>query len=691
MSARNLSLFIALIGLSALFLPGFQGGLVLGEESDPIILRSISIDTSIDNAYAVTEITHTYENPDSDPAEAVFSLSIPEKAFISNFSLTLGNQTHYADVLTKAEAREKYEEAVGSGKTAGLGEAEDLTSFSFSVNLPANSTASATLRYEQYIPRFLGERTYPLFLSSMEVQPESFKFRMEISSIAGITGLGIDNYDDVLDRQWESVNDLILTSHLSGTDVDIQEDLFIQFTESSMPVNGSLVGYYDEGSGEYYFLNVFSPMKDDIGGNFPKDIVFVLDRSGSMGVTKMDQMKDSFSEILDQLSENDKFGIVMFDTNVEVFNTALDSASNATKQQAKEYLNGQDSGGGTNLNGGLEQALAMLTYNEARAPIIVLLTDGMPTAGEIQEPFLIRSNIKDENTGLLCPIFTLGFGTDPDDFDLEFLTALSLENNAKAQHIHPSQDVSEQIGDFYETISTTLLKHIEIEYEGGSYQHFPDEISALYEGSESVIVGKLLALDGQNDTITSNFTAKTPEGSRQFMTIHLISTNDTEHDSVLRVWSYTRIYQLIDQLAITPPSEQDEMIQQIENLSIEAHFVTPYTSLYLEIEQEEEEGDDDDDDGDDDDTTYSSDKDTQGGSDPDTVAAPPYNPPQPTGGGKLGTPGPAPDGNEGDMDSGFAGDPAYVSIMPIMSFIIATIAIVVMTSRSKAKNEKKLK
>ena len=702
LSARNVSSLIALLGLFAVLFPAFQGGYASGEDTEPITVRSVEVSSFIDNAYAVTEITHTYENTGDEAGEAYFGLSIPEKAFISNFSLTLGNRTHYASVLTREEAQEKYDDAVASGKTAGLGEAEDTTTFSFYVNLRAGETAHATLRYEHYITRFLGERTFPLYLSSMTVHPETFQLKVDIASVAGVTGLSIENYEDVMNQEWQSEHELTLSAYLTGEEVDLQDDLMIRFTESSRPVNGSLVGYYDAGTEEYYFLNVFSPARDDIGGRFPKDIIFVLDKSGSMGTTKMDQLKESFAEILDQLPGEDRFGIIMFDDEINLFRSDLEDATDENKDQAKEYLNSQTSGGGTNLYGGLERALNMLTYTESRAPIIVMLTDGKPTYGQYQAPYLIRTHILEENT-ILCPIFTLGFGLNPDDFDFEFLTALSLENNARAQHIRSDQDVSEQIGNFYDTISTTLLKQIAIDYGGNAYDHFPGSISALYEGSESVIVGKL-HLNGTEDTLTSTFTARTPEGQREFVTDYPVSTGDTEHDSVVRFWSYTRIYQLLDQVTLSSGDERDEIISEIENLSISAHFVTPYTSLYLEVEDENDEEEDPDSgddggegsgdegsDGSGDGSTYSSDSGSEnsGNSGSDSAAVP-YTPPQPRGGSKLGTPDNAPPHSSGDSgDGGSLGASSDMTIMPILSLIIAALVVISMTAVSKAKIRKR--
>ena len=669
---------MALIGLCAAMVPAFSVEAGAEETNGSVILRSVEISTTIDNAYAITEITYNYENTGDEAGEAVFSLSIPEKAFISNFSLTLGNSTYYADVLTRDEARERYDDAVASGNTAGLGEQQDTKHFSFSVNIEGGQTAGATLRYEHHITRFLGERSYELFLSSMSADPESLDLSIDISSASGVTGLTVENYEDEVEEIWESSHKLTIA--MEGDGLIYQEDLVIRYTEEGMPENGSLVGYYDSESEEYYFLNVFSPDKSNIGGGFSRDIIFVLDKSGSMGGDKMDQLKQAFLEILDQLPEDDRFGIIMFDDKIELFRSELRVANETNKQHAKEYLNAQTADGSTNLYDGLEKGLEMLAPSEARAPIIVMLTDGKANHGTYTSPFPIREHIREKNT-IFCPIFTLGFGTD---VDFEFLTALSLENYAKAQQIFLGENAGEQIVNFYDTISTTLLKRISIEYSGGAYDYFPESIPALYEGSENVIVGKLnLTGTGEdNDTLTTSFSAETPEGIREFNATYQVSVNDTDHDAVKRFWSFARIHQLLDELTLTSGEEKDNIISEIEDLSIAAHFVTPYTSLYLEVQQDDEDQGSEDDGGEDD----------TGGSDPGPTSqsndpyTSPYDSPQPRGGGSLGVPSDGSD-EDGSTDGGF-GAPLG-GIYTIMAFVIVAIMSLIRSNRNVRKKREK--
>jgi len=332
-----------------------------------------------------------------------------------------------------------------------------------------------------------------------------------------------------------------------------------------------------------------------VGGSISKDIIFVLDKSGSMGSeNKFEQLQDSFREIIDQLPEDDRFSIIMFDDEIKVYSEDLLDATGSNKNDAIAYLDGMNADGGTNLYDSLEKALDMLTYSESRAPIIVMLTDGQPKQGKYTAEGPIREHIAGNNN-IFCPIFSLGFGSD---VNFDFLSALSQENYAKGLQIDPGEDAAEQIVNFYETISTTLLREITIEYPGAAHDYFPGSMPALYQGSEGLITGKIRLnetddYDGTSGNFTTAFNARSAEGKRDFNATYTVGREDGSNEFIMRFWAYSKIYALMDRVVMESGDTRDATIAEIETLSIRAHFVTPYTALYVEIDEEDEGGDDD--------------------------------------------------------------------------------------------------
>ncbi len=379
----------------------------------------------------------------------------------------------------------------------------------------------------------------------------------------------MQNYQSQTKVDFASSHEVKVSLHTSLSTP--REDFIINYELSAPPLNGTMQNYNDDS--EEFFFHVFSPQREDLGGQaMPKEIIFVLDKSGSMEGRKIEQLKAALSEIIGQLPKNDSFNIVIFDNSIRKYEYQLISANKSNKQEPVRYINNIQAGGSTNINDALTTALGMFTISETRVPIIVMLTDGLPTAG-VTNPATIRENIKNKNTAGVA-IFCLGFGFD---VDFEFLKAMSLENSGIAIRIYEGEDASEQITDFYETISTPLLKGLRFDYTEGAYEVFPTKVDQLFEGAEVVVVGKI---ESSANEITSTVDANSWEGMKLCQETFELK-NRTNNSFIPRFWAYAKIRYLLDEIAVS--GENDSLVENITNLALEYSFVTPYTSLLVEI------------------------------------------------------------------------------------------------------------
>ena len=600
-------------------------------------VNSLHVETTIDNSYAVTTLCAEVENPHDESAQAHIGIMLPEKAFISNLTLTLGETNYYGEVIQKDIAQQRYDDAVASGNTAGMVQARDLKQFNFAVNMEAKQKATISIRYEEFLTKELGEERYLLPLSGLSLDTiKDFRLEIVLDSMLVINSLMVEgDYQDDVDITYEGTRHIRL-GYQKANFVP-EEDFAFSYTQNAMPVNGSMLVHYDSEAEEYYFFNLFSPQKDDLGGMIPKDIIFVLDRSGSMSGEKITQMKDAFANIVDQLPEQDRFNIITFESKIEHYKDGLLTATEKNREEAKDYIDSIGPAGSTNLYNGVELALNMLKDSGNRAPIIILLTDGHPNAGKFSTPPSIRTNVKEHNT-VDCPIFCLGFG---DGVDMDFLSALSLENHATARQIYTGQDAREQMTDFYDTISTTLLRDIRFSYSEGTCEVHPAYAPSLFGGSELIVTGRC---NGSLDFIGSHITAYTTQGEREFKENYQLSPNDANNPFIKRFWAYSAIYDLMDQILIQ--GETEELVSQIVNISMEAQFVTPYTALYLDLEEAGEPGEDPDN-GEDDEPDTS----VNGGSGSNPNYYPPNN--GGSGGHPSSSPPPTTDASEDGAAPGF--------------------------------------
>jgi uncharacterized protein YegL len=563
-------LFLVLFVLSVVVFGGLAKN-VSGGSSDKPEIEYLDYVVIIDNNYAITQIEEMFKNPYDHGIDQTFTFQIPEKAFISNFSMTVDGSIHYAQIVPKDEGAERYSEAAMSGTDAGLVEAKGKNLFSYSVSLSPYQEILLGLRYEQFIEKKLGGYEYiiPLSGNNFGYNIKSFSVDLFVRSERFLTKLDIENYPEA-ENSIDFIGRNVGTSFYktSGTP---QKDFIVSYEIRFPPVNGTMINYYDGTEG--YFFHVFSPQRSDLGGSaMDKEIIFVLDKSGSMQGKKISQLKQAFGEIIYQLPDKDSFNIIMFDNSIKKYNSELLSADLENKNDANDYIDDISAGGSTNINDAMVSALNMFQYTETKVPIIVMLTDGLPTAG-VTNPSAIRENIKEKNSAKVG-IFSLGFGYD---VDFEFLKAMSLENNGLALRIYEGEDAGEQITNFYETISTPLLRNLAFSYSEGCYEIFPQKLDQLFEGTEAVVVGKY---NNETSSINTKVEATSWEGYKTFKKTYQLNES-SNHSFIPRLWAFQKIKYLINELTVQGKNES--LKENITNLALEYSFVTPYTSLLIEI------------------------------------------------------------------------------------------------------------
>jgi uncharacterized protein YegL len=563
-------LFLVLFILSVVIF-GSLAGSVRGDSTGNPEIEYLDYVVIIDSNYAITQVEEMFKNPYDHGIDQTFEFQIPEKAYISNFSMTVDGVIHYAEIVPKDEGAERYSEAAMSGTDAGLVEAKGKNVFSYSVSLSPYQEILLGLRYEQFIEKKLGgyEYTIPLSGNNFKYNIKSFSVDLFVRSEQFLTQLNIENYPEA-ENSVEFIGRNVGTSFFKTSGIP-KKDFIVSYEIKSPPVNGTMINFFDGTEG--YFFHVFSPQRFDLGGSaMDKEIIFVLDKSGSMQGKKISQLKQAFGEIIYQLPDKDSFNIIMFDNSIKKYNSELLSAELKNKNDANDYIDDISASGSTNINDAMVSALNMFQYSETKVPIIVMLTDGLPTAG-VTNPSVIRENIKEKNTAKVG-IFSLGFGYD---VDFEFLKAMSLENNGLAFRIYEGEDASEQITNFYETISTPLLRNLVFSYSDGCYEVYPQKLDQLFEGTEAVVVGKY---NTDTSSITSEVEATSWEGYKAFNETFKLNES-TNHSFIPRLWAFQKINYLINELTVQGKNES--LKENITDLALKYSFVTPYTSLLIEI------------------------------------------------------------------------------------------------------------
>uniref|UniRef100_A0A8D2L0R4 Inter-alpha-trypsin inhibitor heavy chain 2 n=1 Tax=Varanus komodoensis TaxID=61221 RepID=A0A8D2L0R4_VARKO len=573
---------------------------VTGE--DNIILHSYKVKSTITSRLANTMVQSRVENGARHPQNLVFDVQIPKGAFIHNFTMNVNGITFTSSVKEKSSARSQYAQARAKGKAAGILRSNDLDmeNFKAELNVPGGTKVQFEIHYQQPIRRKLStyEHVVPL-------QPGRLAKQLEVDiRIIEPQGINFVHIPNALGEHFAGIATISKgekKAHISFKPTVAQQRKCSNCSLTA--VEGNFVVTYDVNrdrkAGELeifngYFIHYFAPENLD---PLPKNILFVIDVSGSMWGLKMRQTVEAMKTILGDLRSDDKFSILDFNHNVRCWRDSLVEASRMQTDAAKKYIEGIHPNGGTNINDALLRAIFIL--NEANkfgmldpnsVSMIVLVSDGDPTVGELKLPTIqknVKKHIQDD-----ISLFCLGIGFD---VDYDFLKRLAHENNGMAQRIFGNQETSSQMKKFYNQVSTPLLKKLEFNYPQGLVSDVThNTFQNYFGGSEIVVAGKVDTVNVQHlqsvITATSNAqlvleTLEDVEGLDEFL------NNDIHADPKFteKLWAYITINQLMAERNLAPTAALKRNItKSILQMSLDHHIVTPYTAMLIESPDGEE-------------------------------------------------------------------------------------------------------
>ncbi|XP_039551425.1 inter-alpha-trypsin inhibitor heavy chain H4 isoform X2 [Passer montanus] len=581
----------------------FSSLIVLAETNDQkpaVEIYSLHVDSKVTSRFAHTVITSRIVNRANESREATFEVELPKTAFITNFSMSIDGEVYPGIIKEKAAAQNEYDSAVSQGQSAGLVKITDrkLEQFHVSVSIAAASKVTFELTYEELLKRQLGK--YELLL---KVRPKQlvkhFQIDVHIFEPQGIRFLETDStfmtneLSEALTKEQNETKAHILfkpTLDQQKKNSELEETL----------LNGDFVVRYDvkreATAGDIqivngYFVHYFAPQEMPV---FPKNVIFVIDRSGSMTGRKIEQTRDALLKILQDLRQEDHFSFITFNHKVVEWKSSLLPATEENVASAAALVQTLTARGGTDISGALLAAVGVLQkaqgLPERSVSMIILLTDGQPTSGE-RNVEVIQENIQKAINGKYA-LFCLGFGFD---VSYKFLEKMALSNGGIARRIYENADAALQLQGFYQEVATPILMQIEMQYPENSIEGLTENnFKLFFEGSEIIVSGKisneldLLPVEIKAQSHTSNLTLKeeanVKEKEQVFQNQRYIFGNFIE-----RLWAYLSIQQLLEKAISAQEEDRKALEAQALDLSLQYSFVTPLTSMVVTKPQQQEE------------------------------------------------------------------------------------------------------
>uniref|UniRef100_A0A8C5C4J5 Inter-alpha-trypsin inhibitor heavy chain H3 n=1 Tax=Gadus morhua TaxID=8049 RepID=A0A8C5C4J5_GADMO len=554
---------------------------------DMVEVLSVTVHCTVASRFTHTVMTSTALNKANSSQEIFFEVDLPKTAFITNFSMEIEGQIYVGVVNEKEQAKKQYEKAVSSGRTAGLVKASGrkMEKFSVSVNIAAESNVTFILTYEELLQRKFGKYEILTRINPKQLV-ENFQIVADIYEPQGIAF--VDAHATFLSNELLPLVEKTVTdnkAHISFSPT-LDQQRKCPECDGSL-INGDFIIKYDvkraSSLGDIqivngYFVHFFAP--PDLP-RIRKNVVFVIDRSGSMAGPKMIQTRVAMESILSDVHPDDYFGIILFDSSIEPWKQSLTKATEENVDEAIKFVRQIYPRGTTNINDSVMKAIHMLQDDrrnkklpERSVDMIILLTDGMPNEGEsnLQR---IQQNVCEAIGGNMT-LFCLGFG---DDVDYSFLDVMAKQNNGVARRIYEASDATLQLQGFYDEVASPLLSAVDLRYPDNAVDSLtPHHFSQLFNGSEIVVAGRLSENDMDN-FLVEVFGHSSGEASVTDWDVIYPEKDYIFGDFTERLWAYLTIQQLLETSG--PAEKKSNATAKALEMSLKYSFVTPLTSMVV--------------------------------------------------------------------------------------------------------------
>jgi Ca-activated chloride channel family protein len=532
------------------------------------------VTVTIQDQVATTHVDQVFVNDADIAVEGTYIFPLPEGATISEFAMWVEGKKYEGQLLTKEEARAIYESYVRQQQDPALLEYVGRGAFQVSIfPIPPAGERRIELTYSEILTLDEGlvRYRYPLDTERFSNRPlQDVSVSLDIKSREALKAIYSPSHLIAVDRQ----GDYRARVGWEDRDVKPDRDFELYFSVAEEEIGLSLLTHRPEGEDGFFLLLVAPQVEIEKAEVVAKDVLLVLDTSGSMQGEKIQQAKAALDFVLDDLQPQDRFNVAAFSTGVRHY--ARNPQSAAQVEEAQHWVQQLEAAGGTAINRALLETLVQVDPD--RLTILIFLTDGLPTEG-VTEPDMILANVAREAEGNVR-LFTFGVGHDVNTL---LLDGIAQAHRGASAYVTPGQSIEEVVSGFYAKVTTPVLANPEL-YFGGVHvdELYPYPLPDLFAGTQLVVVGRYrrggpaeLTLNGEVNQVRQGFKFD-----------DLTFRDHGGEPFIARLWATRKIGHLLDQIRLH--GKEPELVDEVVQLSLRYGIATPYTSFLVEEPQEGE-------------------------------------------------------------------------------------------------------
>ena len=542
-------------------------------------ITSLDVNVNLNGQVARVQVSQEFKNTSKRTIEASFVFPLPYDGAIDRLTLLVGNKEYDAKLIDRDEARRIFEGYVRRNQDPALLEWMSSGMFKTSVfPIPPGETRKVTIRYSQVCRQFQGmtEWLFPLRIARHTTRPiEQLSVQVSIASSLAIKSI----YSPTHSIAVKKPSSKIARISYEQKNVIPTTDFRLFYDVGKQSIGTSVLSYRPDGDEDGYFMMLMSPdIQLQQQQSISKNVVFVVDRSGSMTGRKIDQAKEALRFVINNLNDGDLFNIVAYDSEIETFAPELQRHNKSSRDKALGFIESVFAGGSTNIDGALNTALDMLQDDETPS-YVVFLTDGIPTVGETNIARIVDNATKANSVRARVCCFGVGY-----DVNSLLLDKLARTGYGQSVYVRPDEDIEAKVAEFYTRIAAPVLTDVKlrVDVDGikiaqGSVVNrvYPRNLYDLFAGDQLVIVGRYKHAGNAKVVLSGRVNGEVQQFEFPAKLEH--KSTSSNQAFVEKLWAVRRIGEIIDKIDLEGPN--DELLNELVTLSRRHGVLTPYTSF----------------------------------------------------------------------------------------------------------------
>ena len=577
-----------------------QGQLLFKAERNYSLAPLLKTDVTFSVTGMISRVTveQEFENITDEWQEGIYVFPLPEDAAVDSLKMTIGERIIEGQIKERKQAKQIYQQAKKAGKKASLVEQERPNIFTNSVaNIGPGEKITITIEYQETIKYDSGQFS---FRFPMVVAPRYIPGDFAVSGFSG-SGLAINTNEvtdaaritpPVMQPKHGDINPVSISVSLStgfkleqihspyhpikiNEEADHQYHISLQdnvtpanrdFELVWKPVLEQTINaamFSESFEGDDYGLLMLLPNIQNTNQTLQREMIFVIDTSGSMAGESIKQAKSALLSALARLRKGDRFNIIQFNSYTSsLFNTPREFTP-INLRKAKTYIKSLSADGGTEMLNAMQVALTQHNRNYQLRQLI-FMTDG--SIGNEDALFqLIKKQLDDTR------LFPVGIGSAPNSY---FMKRAARYGRGTFTYIGKTTEVEEKMSLLFDKIETPVLTDIKLLWENSEsssadIETWPQMIPELYKGEPLLVtfrsqdLPESLTVSGL--TVDQNWIQKIPLIGGQ------------SHNGIAKLWARQKISSLMEQRL--NGNEQQAIEKTITDVALKYHLVSKFTSL----------------------------------------------------------------------------------------------------------------